>query len=118
MNDRIGMDAFTDDVPSEFTDEDRWFVFFTKPILLVMAVGVMGTVIVANILKLIFGVLIPFIIIGIIATAIVVLMMMIPAPSTNVMRGGGGETVMDIQLKKRHRKKDRSIYLKGVGDES
>lgn len=118
MHDQIGMDAFTDDIPSEFTDEDKWFVFFTKPILLVIAVGIVGTVIVANILKLIFGVLLPFIIIGVIATAVVVLMMMIPAPSSNVMRGGGGETVMDIQLKKRHRKKERSIYVKGVRDDS
>ena len=117
MNDQIGMDAFTDDVPSEFTDEDKWFVFFTKPMLLVIAVGVVGTVIVANILKLFFGVIIPFLIIGFIATAVVVIMMMIPAPSANVMRGGG-ETVMDVQLKKRYRKKNRCVYVKGIRDDS
>lgn len=117
MREQIGMDAFTDDIPSEFTDEDKWFKFFTKPMLLVIAVGAVITVIVANILKLFFGVLIPFLIIGFIATAVVVVMMMIPAPSNNVMRGGG-ESIMNIQLKKRYRKKNRCIWVKGIRDDN
>ena len=117
VKEQIGMDAFTDDIPSEFTDEDKWFKFFTKPMLLVIAIGAVITVIVANIFKLFFGVIIPFLIIGFIATAVVVVMMMIPAPSSNVMRGGG-ESIMDVQLKKRYRKKSRCIWVKGISDDN
>ena len=111
MKDRISMDDFTDDIPSEFTDEDKWFVFFTKPMLLAIAIGVIFTVIVANIFKFLFGFFWPIMIIGLIATAIVVGMMMIPASTNNTMKGGD-DSVFVVQIKKWYRRKNRAIYVK------
>ena len=113
MNEQITMDDFTDEVPSEFTDEDKWFIFFTKPMLLVAVIGFVLTVITSNLIKLLFGVFWPFMIIGIILTLMVVVMMIIPAPASSVMKGGG-DTILAVILKKIYRRKNRIIYVKGV----
>ena len=99
MNEQITMDDFTDEVPSEFTDEDKWFVFFTKPMLFVAVIGIVLTVITSNLIKVLFGVFWPFMIMGLIFSAIVVALMVIPAPASSVMKGGG-DTILTVILKK------------------
>lgn len=114
-NDNITMNDFTDDIPAEFTDEDIWFFIFTKPMLAVALGCVIVTVIVSNILKLLLGIFWPSMIIGLIASAVVVLLMKIPYVGSNVLRGGG-DSVFMILLRKFYRKKHREIFVKGWKD--
>lgn len=111
------MGDFTNDIPAEFTDDERWLKFFPKKVILVILGCLLITVLVTKILSALFGHFILFISIGFLFTAIVGTLMMIPTSSENAMKGGG-QTLMSLILKKRYRRKHKMLYVKGIKDVS
>lgn len=103
---------FTDEIPTEFKDEEKWLKFFPKRVFITLLVLVGIGVILIKILSAIFKVFWPFLIAWLIFTAVIVLLMMIPTSLDNVMRGGG-QDVMSLLIKKFHRKRQSCIYIKG-----
>lgn len=101
----------TYDIPEEFSDEDRWFKFFTKKqaIMIVAAIGIM-----VMLVKIFDGAGLAFIGVifgGLLVIAITVIAML-KLPETNYLRGGG-QTLDVILFKRFIRKRNRRIYVKG-----
>ena len=98
-------------IPSEFTDEDKWFKFFTKKSLVALMVsGIIayGIIWAARFL----GILIPGILVGALLVIIVTGSTMLPYPETEYMRGGG--LTLDVLLARRIiRKVNACLYVKG-----
>lgn len=111
------MANFTDETPSEFKDEERWLKFFPKRVFLTLCVLIVIGIIVTRIINLIFGIFWPVLIVWLIGCAVVAVLMMIPTSSDDVMRGGG-QDVMSVLIKKRYRKKMRSIGIKGISNKN
>ena len=109
------MNDFIDDVPSEFTDEDRWFWIFTKPMLAVAGGCMFITLITAKVFSLFFGISWPVWILGIIFTVTVEIFMNIPYTGSNILKGGG-DTLFWIMLRVLYRKRHSAIYTKGLKD--
>ena len=100
-------------IPSEFTDEDVWFVFFRKRNLKVMGVGVLLTIFLWKFLGL-FGIPIVGLVAGSIFTVLTTGATMISA-SDDFMKGGSSLT-LDVIIRRRYiRKKTATIYVKGYG---
>lgn len=100
-------------IPSEFTDEDKWFKFFKKRNLVVIAAGLGVTGFFFKIATP-FGLGVPLGLFGIVVTVIATIITMIPLPETNYLKGGG-QTLDVILLRRYIRKKNKKIYIKGYG---
>ena len=98
--------------PSEFSDENVWFRFFRKRNLVVMLPCLFFTFVLWKFLA-IFGFQIIGIIIGGILTVFLTALTMIPAPYDFLK--GGSLTLDIIILRKRIRKKNAVIYVRGYG---
>ncbi len=98
-------------IPAEFTDEDKWFKFFTKKTLAFMLPGIFIMVVLFRILAL-FGQGMAGIIIGLVITAALAAVSAIPKPGDDYLRGGG--ITFDILILRRIiRAKNRVVYVKG-----
>lgn len=109
------MEKVTYDVPGEFSDEDRWFRFFNKKQILVLAITAAMALFLFKMFSL-FGVGWIGLLIGIPFSLVSTLLTIIPMPEENYLRGGG--LTMDVILaRKVIRKKTRCLYVKGIGGE-
>lgn len=104
-------ERLTYDIPSEFSDEDRWFKIFTKKqaIMIAAAAGVM--VMLEKIFDK-FGLAFVGIILGAILIIVTAVIVMFRIPEMNYLRGGG-QTLDIILFKRLVRKRNRYIYVKG-----
>lgn len=99
------------EIPQEFTDEDKWFVFFTKKNLAFALPGVIITFINFKVFGF-FGKSLVGVVIGLIITAILVAISKVPMPESEYLKGGG--LTFDQLLVRRYiRKKNKKIYVKG-----
>lgn len=108
------MSGFTDDIPAEFTDEERWLKIFPRRVFITLCALVLAGLLITRILNALFGIFWQVLVPWLIITAVVTALMMIPVSGNDVMHGGG-QDVMSLLIKKRHRKRDRKIYVKGLG---
>lgn len=109
------MVKFTYNIPSEFTDEDKWFKYFTKKD---MGVILVTGVITLTLYKLSDSLLEkPFIglIIGGIIMCISLFCSMVKLPDTLYLTGGG-QTILTLMMRRLVRKRNRVIYIKGYDD--
>ena len=105
----------TEEIPGEFTDEEKWLKIFPIKAFIALGIGFGITALIANMLKLIVAsFFIPVLIIGGIITAAVVVLMMIPKAETEWLTGGG-QSYASIIVKKILRKTNRCIYVRGYG---
>jgi hypothetical protein len=109
------MAKLTYSIPSEFSDEDRWFKFFTKKDVGVLVVTGALTIFLYKTTGTLFGK--PFIglLVGGIIMAISLFLSMAKLPDTMYM-AGGGQTIASILLKKLLRKKNKMVYVKGYNE--
>lgn len=109
---------FVFEIPLEFKDEDKWFKFFNKSNLLVLACceGVVGM---GFKTMQFFGLhgQIPYLVVGEVVTAILTALTMIPISESMYLKGGG-QTVATILIKKTYRKMNKVLYVKGYGKSS
>lgn len=108
------MTKFRYSIPSEFSDEDRWFKYFTKRDLIALAIGGVITVALYR-FTLQFGKPIIGLIIGGIIIAISLSLSMNKIPDTFYLKGGGQPIVVYL-LKILIRKKKKVIYVKGYSE--
>ena len=98
-------------IPSEFTDEDKWFRYFTKKSLLALAISGMIAYGIIMLGKLLGG-LIPAIIVGGLFVAIVTGCTMLPYPDTEYLKGGG-MTLDVLFIRRIIRRSNKKLYVKG-----
>lgn len=99
------------EIPSEFTDEDRWFKYFTKKTLAFIMAGCLIMVFLYKVFALFGGALIG-VVLGIVITIALAAISMIPVPENQFLRGGG--LTLDVIIIRRFiRKGKRVIYVKG-----
>jgi len=99
------------DIPAEFTDEDRWFKFFTKKSLVYIAFGCFITFLLYRLFSN-FGYALTGVAIGLFITAVLAFISMFELPGTAYLSGGG--LTLDILLKRLYiRKRSKVIYIKG-----
>lgn len=100
-----------EEVPREFSDDERWYRFFTrKSILVLLLMGVISLMTVKFFIWV--GMRVLGIYISLALTGIVMLLVMLPVPEGDILHGSG--CTCDIILLRLliHRKKNR-IYMKG-----
>lgn len=110
------MNKFRYNIPSEFTDEDRWFKYFTKKDLLVIVVtGILTGVLFKLSASLINK---PYVglIIGLIIMGASLFCCMVRKPETLYLTGGG-QTLATIILRRLIRRKNRVIYVRGYNEQ-
>lgn len=109
------MSNLTFENPKEFTDEDKYFKFFTLKDLKAMSVGILFTIILACFAKILFlpktGTLIMVGIGGVVTVAITACSMFV-LPVDNYMDGGGCN-VLNWMLRRWIRKRNSCYYIKG-----
>lgn len=98
--------------PSEFNDENVWFRFFRMRNLAVMLPCLFFTFILWKVLSL-FGFHLIGLVIGGICTVLLTALTMIPAPYDFLK--GGSLTLDIIIFRKRLRKRNAVIYVRGYG---
>ena len=103
----------TEEIPSEFTDEEKWFKFFPKTAFIALGVGTLFTLLLANLLKG-AGLFMATVITGAIPTIICVALIMIPKPDTEWLKGGG-QSYSTLIIKRLLRRMKRCIYVLGYG---
>lgn len=105
----------TDDIPGEFRDEERWLKIFPRSVFVAILVCAACTVFVTKLCAAIIGHFVVPMVLSIILSVVLVGSMMIRRPATDVMRGGG-QTIMELLLRKAYRRLRAVIYVKGMGD--
>lgn len=109
------MAKFTYNIPSEFTDEDKWFKFFTKKDMgVIIATGIL-TFFLYRLAGFLFGKPLIGLIVGGIIMIVSVCCAMIKLPETLYLEGGG-QTILTIILRRLIRRKNKVIYIKGYDD--
>lgn len=98
------------EVPSEFKDEEKWLLFFSKRTLIIGVIMVLITLVLSKITGLFHATWLGFGI-GLICTVAFVVTSMIMIPTTEYMRGGG-LTVDKWLLRRFFHKKSMGIYAK------
>lgn len=109
------MVKFTYSIPSEFTDEDKYFKHFTKKNMAVIIITGFIMFLLYKLTGSLFGK--PFIglIIGGIIMIVSILCAMVKIPETLYLEGGG-QTILTILTRKYVRKRNKVIYIKGYDD--
>lgn len=109
------MVKFTYSIPSEFTDEDKYFKYFTKKNMAVIIITGFIMFLLYKLTGSLFGK--PFIglIIGGIIMLVSILCVMVKIPETLYLEGGG-QTILTILTRKYVRKRNKVIYIKGYDD--
>lgn len=99
-------------IPSEFSDEDKWFKYFTKKMLAFILPGVVLTFLLFKLLSP-YGQGIAGVVIGLTITAVLGAISAIPMPESEYIKGGG--LTLDILIARRYiRLKEAVIYAKGI----
>lgn len=109
------MSQFRKSIPSEFSDEDKYFRFFTKPDLAVIALTGAFTVLLFKLTELFFGK--PFIglIIGVLIMGASLFCSMMRVPES-LNFTGGGQKIATILIRRIIRRTSKKIYVKGYDD--
>lgn len=103
------------EIPSEFTDEDRWFKYFTKKTLAFIMVGCVITCLLFKLCSF-FGGAIIGVVLGLVITVALGAVSMIPVPENQFLRGGG--LTYDVIIIRRFiRRKNKVVYVKGYENE-
>lgn len=109
------MAKFTYNIPSEFTDEDKYFKYFTKKDMAVIIVTGALTLLLYKITGSLFGKPIIGIVIGGIIMIVSIGCAMIRIPETEYLNGGG-QTILTLLIRRLVRKNNKLIYIKGYDD--
>ena len=104
---------FTDEIPDEFTDEERWLKIFPKKVFIALLVCVGTSFFITKLINLLFGIFWVPLIICVIISAVIIFAMCISRDESDYLRGGG-QSYMSLWLKKSYRKKHRCLYCRGV----
>lgn len=106
---------FTDDIPGEFKDEERWFKFFPRNVAIMLLVSLAVGFGIVKAFEAITGHFVVPLIIVVLFTIFLGYIMMKKKDSSDVMRGGG-QSIFYLWIYKAYRRKNRKIYVKGLGD--
>lgn len=98
------------EVPSEFKDEEKWLVFFSKRTLIIGVIMVLITLVLSKITGLFHATWLGLSI-GLICTVAFVVTSMIMIPNTEYMRGGG-LTVDKLLFRRFCHKRSMGVYIK------
>lgn len=112
-----GPDSFQQDIPQEFSDEDRWQLgrfSFSKKSFIVLLSGFGVTYMLFKIMSFIHASTVG-VILGITLTVIAVFLSMFPMPESDYIKGGG-LTLDIILLRKLVRRRNRIVYTKGISN--
>lgn len=109
------MAKFRYSVPSEFSDEDKWFTYFTKRDLGVLITTGAFTILLYKLSGSLLGKPFVGLIIGGFIMLISVSCSMIKLPDTMFLTGGS-QTILNILLKRFIRRKKKVIYVKGYSE--
>lgn len=110
------MAKLTYNVPSEFSDEDKWLKYFSKRDLGILIATGFLTVILYKITGYLFRNPLIGAIIGLLIMAVCVGISMIKLPDTLYL-SGGGQSILIVLLKRLIRKKNKIIYVRGYDEE-
>ena len=103
----------TVEIPQEFTDDIRWYKYFTQPMIIAIAIcGMIDTLIVLTLSS--YNLLIPGLILSAILMLAVLALISFPMPGA-IMSGGGMLLYQYVYLRLRHRG-IRKIYLRMEDD--
>lgn len=102
------------EIPSEFTDEEKWLKFFPRKAFIAGGVCMGVGVIFANILKG-AGLFVPVLVFFGIITAVMVLLIMVKKPEGDYLKGSG-QAYGDLLIKRILRKRKSCIYVLGYDD--
>lgn len=112
---RRRLERMTEEIPGEFTDEEKWLKFFPKEAFIALGIGVGITLLMANFFKIIMASLfLPILIINGAITAVIVALIMVHRADTEWLTGGG-QSYASIIIKKIIRRANRCIYVLGYG---
>lgn len=108
--------ALREEVPREFSDDARWYKFFTNQMFAAtLIILVAGRILYAFLAKFHLG------IVGIVITGIIwivtLILLGVPVPKGN-LTGGSGLILGQVLIRLWIRKKKRVIYIKGYKGES
>lgn len=102
------------EIPSEFSDEEKWLNFFSKKAFIWGGATLGIGLVLANVLKP-FGLFVPMLVISIIATLAMVGLIMIKKPEGDYVNGSG-LSYMEILLRIKGRRSRKVIYLLGYDE--
>lgn len=105
------MSELREEVPREFSDDERWYRYFTrKSIMVLLCMGVLSLIIIK--FCSLIGVQIVGIYLALVLTTVAMVAVMLPIPEGDVLHGSGC-TCDVILLRMYIRKKKARLYLKG-----
>lgn len=108
--------ALRENVPREFTDDVRWYRYFTqKMILAILVISILGLLL-CKILS-VFQLEIVGIFITVIALAIAMLFICVPIPKGDLMKGSGLLAGTVLIRKWVLKKRGKVLYIKGYEEE-
>lgn len=106
------MSELREEVPREFSDDERWYRYFTrKSILVLLSMGVISLIIIK--FCSFIGITAAGIYMALILTTVAMVAVMLPIPEGDVLHGSGC-TCDVILLRMYIRKKKAKLYLKGL----
>lgn len=104
------------ELPKGLSDEIRWMKYFSLRSLGVLAI-MLGIMVIIGILfkKLLamLGIVLPFIVVWLFLTFLIVLTTIITIPAEQFWLQGGGECIDQMLVKRLIRKMNRRLYVKG-----
>lgn len=104
-----------DEIPEEFSDEEKWLKFFPIHSFIILAVGVgIGTGLAKFISLINNAAFIPVMLTGLFITVIIVILTLIPRSDTEWLRGGG-QSYAKYLAKRILRKMNKRLYVLGYG---
>lgn len=104
-----------DEIPEEFSDEEKWFKFFSIHSLIVLAAGLGIAAGLAKLISLIYtAAFVPVMLMGAVVTIIIVIFTMVPRSDTEWLRGGG-QSYAKYFTKRILRKMNKRLYVLGYG---
>lgn len=107
-------DGMAHEIPSEFTDEDRWLNLFSTKSFAVLGAGGIATLVLCKFLGL-FSMQAAGGVLGLLATALATGATMVPKMGDGYMEGAG-QKLDRLLLLRLVRRRNRCIYVKGYGE--
>lgn len=111
----MAAEGMSHEIPSEFTDEDRWLNLFSTKSFAVLGVGGIFTLILYKFLGL-FSLQIIGGVVGVVVTFLATGATMVPKMGDDYMKGAG-QKLDRLLLLRIVRMRNRCIYVKGYGKE-
>lgn len=102
-------------IPLEFSDEDKYFKYFTKKNILALLLSGIVCYCIAKLSAALLGTMLPGLIVGLLMVLVIVGVTMLPIPETEYMKGAG-LTLDVIIIRRIIRRTSRVIYIKGYSN--